>query len=135
MGVPVADLSTKAWAAQQLPAGGERVAGFVRLQLVRNAGISFGLSAQRPLLVLLLSLVASAGCVGWLLLAASSAERLALAATVGGALGNLADRIAHGAVTDWLQVAGYPATFNLADVVLRCGLVAAVVLRLRIRRA
>ena len=69
MGVPVADLSTKAWAAQQLPAGGERVAGFVRLQLVRNAGISFGLSAQRPLLVLLLSLVASAGCVGWLLLA------------------------------------------------------------------
>lgn len=134
LAVLIGDLSTKAWAAQHVPPEGtDRLAGLVRLRLVRNAGASFGLGAQRPLLVLLVSLVVTAGCVVWLLRAGSVAERLALGAVLGGALGNLADRVAHGAVTDWLGVAWYPATFNLADVVLRSGLLTAGALQLRAR--
>jgi signal peptidase II len=51
----------------------------------------------------------------------------------GGAAGNLADRLlrspgpGRGAVVDWIHVAGYPATFNLADVAIRAGVVAALV--------
>jgi len=52
---------------------------------------------------------------------------LFLAVVLGGALGDLADRLfrspglGRGAVVDWIQVAGYPATFSLADVAIRAG--------------
>jgi signal peptidase II len=58
---------------------------------------------------------------------------LLLAAVLGGALGNLADRLFRapglggGAVIDWIHVQGYPATFNIADVAIRAGAVVAVV--------
>ena len=58
---------------------------------------------------------------------------LFLAAVLGGALGNLADRLfrapglGRGAVVDWIHVAWYPATFNLADLAIRVGAVGAVV--------
>lgn len=61
---------------------------------------------------------------------------LVLAVVLGGALGNLADRVfrspglGRGAVVDWIHVAGYPATFNLADVAIRAGAVAAAVVLL-----
>lgn len=46
---------------------------------------------------------------------------------VGGATGNLLDRlqppIPH-AVIDWIHLAGYPPTFNLADVAIRGGVLA-----------
>jgi hypothetical protein len=51
----------------------------------------------------------------------------------GGAAGNLADRLlrspgsGRGAVVDWIHVAGYPATFNLADVAIRAGAAGALV--------
>lgn len=38
---------------------------------------------------------------------------------LGGALGNALDRLGPGGVVDWMRVAGYPATFNLADVAVR----------------
>lgn len=69
-------------------------------------------------------------------LLARTRSRLAalfLAAVLGGALGNLADRLfrspgaGRGAVVDWIHVAGYPATFNLADVAIRVGAIGAAV--------
>lgn len=50
----------------------------------------------------------------------------------GGALGNLADRLfrspgpGRGAVIDWIHIAGYPTTFNVADIAIRAGAVGAV---------
>jgi signal peptidase II len=61
----------------------------------------------------------------------SRSAALLLAVVLGGALGNLADRLfrspglGRGAVVDWIHVAGYPATFNLADVAIRVGAVGA----------
>jgi signal peptidase II len=50
----------------------------------------------------------------------------------GGAAGNLADRLlrspgfGRGAVVDWIHLAGYPATFNVADVAIRLGAIGAL---------
>ncbi len=57
---------------------------------------------------------------------------LFLAAILGGAAGNLADRLlrspgfGRGAVVDWIHLAGYPATFNVADLAIRLGAIGAL---------
>jgi signal peptidase II len=57
---------------------------------------------------------------------------LFLAAVVGGAAGNLADRLfrspgfSRGAVVDWIHLAGYPPTLNVADVAIRLGTIGAL---------
>ncbi len=43
--------------------------------------------------------------------------------------------LAHGAVTDWVHVAAYPATFNVADVCIRVGIIIALTLRALHHRA
>lgn len=47
-------------------------------------------------------------------------EKIALAAIVGGAIGNLRDRIFDGAVVDFLAVWNFPV-FNIADTAIFCG--------------
>ena len=47
-------------------------------------------------------LVATLAVGWWLTRAVSTGERVAVAAVLGGALGNLVDRLANGAVTDWV---------------------------------
>lgn len=62
----------------------------------------------------------------------SRAAALLLAVVLGGALGNLGDRLlrspglGRGPVVDWIHVQGYPATFNIADVAIRAGAAGAV---------
>jgi signal peptidase II len=74
-----------------------------------------------------------AAAVVWLVRTRRPGVALCLAVVAGGAAGNLADRLfrppgpGQGAVVDWIHVAGYPATFNLADVAIRAGVVGAVV--------
>jgi lipoprotein signal peptidase len=48
---------------------------------------------------------------------------VALGAIVGGALGNLVDRVRFGAVTDFIEVRVWPTDFNLADAAIRLGVV------------
>jgi signal peptidase II len=48
---------------------------------------------------------------------------LACGLLVGGALGNLIDRIAHGSVTDFIKLPLWPA-FNLADMSITFGVLA-----------
>ena len=76
--------------------------------------------------MLALTLVATVLVGWWLRAARSRLERMALAVVMGGALGNIVDRLADGAVTDWIHVAWYPATFNLADLAIRAGVLVAV---------
>jgi signal peptidase II len=79
--------------------------------------------------VLWLAVVATAVVVWWLRAARGPVERIAVAVLLGGAVGNLLDRVVNGAVTDWVRVAWYPATFNLADVAIRSGVLVAVAVR------
>jgi signal peptidase II len=84
---------------------------------VNNEGIAFGLFPGRQGAIAVLTVVALsaiavalAGLVSRNPIVAAGAGLL-----VGGSLGNLIDRLAHGAVTDFLDPARWPA-FNLADI-------------------
>jgi signal peptidase II len=119
--------------------------GLVSVQLVRNTGASGGIAAGYPVLVTLaaVAIVAVAGTLA--VRTRSRAVAICLAAVLGGALGNLSDRLlrapglGRGAVVDWIHVAGRGGSFNISDVAIQLGAVAAVVAmfaadRARVRR-
>jgi signal peptidase II len=99
--------------------------------LSRNPGIAFSFFSNGSSILTRVILIASSvliiGLIAWLLVAgrdASTANAAGLALLLGGAAGNLTDRIVHGAVTDFLEVwvrflpfslfNPWP-TFNIAD--------------------
>ena len=95
---------------------------FFNIVLAWNPGISFGMFGDvgdhGPDILIGLSLVISVVLAVWLTKAETRLNALAIGAIIGGALGNVIDRIRFGAVTDFLDVhvLGYhwPA-FNIAD--------------------
>jgi signal peptidase II len=91
---------------------------------VRNSGIAFGILPGRIGVVSILTVIA----VAWMLVHfARSGSRhvlfpVALGLLVGGSLSNLIDRVAHGHVTDFIDISHWP-TFNLADTFIVIGVV------------
>lgn len=123
----VLDQATKWWILETVmkPPMVIPVTGFFNLVLGRNSGMTFGLLAGAP--PWLLTAFTSAIVIGLLLWMAREKTKLAVGAlglVVGGALGNIVDRLNHGAATDFLDfhLAGYhwPA-FNFADVGIVAG--------------
>ncbi len=104
------------------------VTGFFNLVMVWNRGVSFGLfSNDSPLGPWLLSGLAVAISIGlfiWLRRADNRLLAAALGLVIGGALGNVIDRVRFGAVADFLDfhLAGWhwPA-FNVADAAIVMG--------------
>ncbi|MBU1214284.1 MAG: lipoprotein signal peptidase [Gammaproteobacteria bacterium] len=105
------------------------VTSFFNLVLAHNTGAAFSfLSDAGGLQRWLFSIIAIVASV-WIvwLLRKHQSEKLfsfALAFILGGALGNLIDRIAYGYVVDFLDFhgAGYHfAAFNVADAAITCG--------------
>ncbi|MGE5407124.1 MAG: signal peptidase II [Syntrophothermus sp.] len=97
--------------------------GPLRLTLTHNRGVAFGLAGGSGA-PLALATLAALGFVVYLL-ARDPARPLLWAATgllAGGALGNLADRLRAGQVTDFIELPHWPA-FNLADCAITCGVV------------
>lgn len=100
---------------------------FMDLVLTWNPGISFGLFGDGSLsawVFIALSAVISAGLVVWMLRSDSVWLAIALGLIVGGAIGNIVDRLVHGAVVDFvLLYAGswsWPV-FNVADMAITAG--------------
>ena len=91
---------------------------------VTNEGIAFGLFPGRQGAVAILTVAAL--CAIAVALAGLVARNATVAAgaglLVGGSLGNLIDRLAHGEVTDFLDPARWPA-FNVADCCITVGAV------------
>ncbi|CAB1368036.1 prolipoprotein signal peptidase (signal peptidase II) [Denitratisoma oestradiolicum] len=130
--VVAADQVTKAWVLAVLRLGeGMVLTPFFNLVLVFNRGAAFSFLAsaegwQRWFFVVL-ALVISVGIVIAMRKAAANRWLLAaLALVLGGALGNVIDRLIYGAVVDFLDfhAAGWhwPA-FNLADSAICVGIV------------
>ncbi len=105
--------------------------GFFDLTHVKNRGAAFGLfaSVESPFRALLLNAVAFAVFVGILVYAfrsspASTRLQVGLALILGGAVGNLLDRVRLGSVTDFLDFSlgtyRWPA-FNVADSAITIG--------------
>ncbi|HEY2535353.1 MAG TPA: signal peptidase II [Solirubrobacteraceae bacterium] len=115
--VLVLDQLTKRLVAHSI-APGERVALLPGIHLVhtRNHGVAFGLEAGHGTLV---AILVGLALLGLLVYFATHSSRpliwLATGLLLGGALGNLIDRIRTGAVVDFVQLPlGWPP-FNLAD--------------------
>lgn len=126
--VVLVDLASAAWARASLP-DGQIGRGLLRLNLVTNRGVAFGIGRAHPVAALVVSGVMVLLLAWWLVKSrhAGPVRRFGLALAVGGGSANLIDRVAHGAVTDWIHVTGYPATFNLADLAIRVGLLLVLV--------
>ena len=98
----------------------------LKLVNVRNEGVAFGIDAGGKTLVIALIALALLALV--LYFARHSARPLIWLPTgllIGGALGNIVDRIRDGAVTDFLKIPAWPA-FNIADVAITFGVIALV---------
>lgn len=141
LAVVLLDRATKAFFEMRTPEGYRRelVANFIYLVHSRNPGIAFGLLADAPSRGLMLLLVAGSlaviAALAWMLMAGHAGGKTAqtgLALILGGATGNLTDRILHGGVTDFFEVLlgtyHWPA-FNVADSAITVG-AALVVLEL-----
>ncbi len=106
------------------------VTGFFNIVLVWNKGVSFGMFNQggtTSLWILsAIALIIAAALTIWLARTGKRLVAWALALIVGGALGNVIDRVRLGAVVDFLDfhVAGWhwPA-FNVADAAIFIGVV------------
>ena len=105
--------------AASLSAGISMFAGF-NLVFYRNDGVTFGMLGGAPWWSLIALALAICIWLGVMLFRAENAvEALAYGAIIGGALGNVIDRVRYRAVTDFLDfyigTTHWPA-FNMADI-------------------
>ena len=151
--VVAVDQVTKAWIVMAYPLGTEleMVPGLFRLVHARNRGIAFGILGASGPAVQLALLIVVAGIVAFVAwqLARAGGDGFAgvgLALVLGGAIGNIIDRVLRGEVVDFLDfylVTGgrehhWPA-FNVADSAISigacCVILAEILTQLREKRA
>jgi signal peptidase II len=108
------------------------IPGFLNLTHVRNTGVAFGLFASEGastgwfLTLLGLGALAAVTVYFWFAPTRDRSLLVALALVVGGAVGNLIDRVASGAVTDFIDVyvgSHHWPSFNVADSAISIGIV------------
>ncbi len=93
---------------------------------VRNSGVAFGQLQDGGVLVTIVIAVAVVALVVYFARHATSPwVWLPTGLLLGGALGNVTDRVREGAVIDFVKLPYWPA-FNLADAAITCGLLALV---------
>ncbi len=113
------------------------VEGLLTLHYVRNPGAAYGLlSGQRWLLAVIAAGV-SVVILWYAQQARTTRERVALGMLLGGALGNMHNRLAWGAVTDLIEI--NPLTvvfrvFNVADIAITGGVLLLLWSMVRVHR-
>jgi signal peptidase II len=96
----------------------------VQIVHVRNSGVAFGFLSGGGAVVLALTLLALAALLVYFALRPSRPWLwLPVGLLVGGALGNLIDRLANGSVTDFIKLPFWPA-FNISDMAITFGVLA-----------
>jgi signal peptidase II len=133
--VVVADQATKAIVRGSIGPF-ERVTvipGVVHLINTENSGVAFSVFSGGGALVVIVAVVALAALLAFFL--THLHRRLVWLPTgmlLGGAAGNLIDRVRLGGVTDWVKLPHWPA-FNLADACITLGVVALIYVLERVR--
>jgi len=135
----VADQVTKALVRAQVPLYDTVpvISGYLNLTHVRNTGAAFGFlnGVNFPFKSVLLALVATSAFVGIAFYAARVAPhervaRLGLTIILGGAIGNLIDRLWLGSVVDFVDVvfgSWHFWAFNVADSAITLGVLAMMI--------
>ena len=131
--VVIADQLTTDLAISGLKSGPVHLIGPLFLELAFNTGVAFSIGAGlgEPIVVIVVVLVVT--CVAFFARSVPSASlAVACGLVLGGAVGNLADRLfrSGGAVVDFVRLGFWP-TFNLADASIVCGSLLACFLLLR----
>ena len=134
LAVVVIDQATKAWILNglNLPLRvSVQLGGPFYLTMVWNPGVSFVggfLQAHKEAVRWLLcafSIVVSALLIGWVRKAERPLFAIAIGLVIGGAIGNVIDRIRFGAVADFIDVSRllyFPWIFNVADSAITIGI-------------
>jgi signal peptidase II len=95
---------------------------------IQNPGMAFGLDFGNKIFLTVFAAIASAAILIYLyrVRRAPFSHRLAFALILGGAIGNLIDRLAYGQVIDFIEIRfgnmRWPFVFNLADMGLTIGM-------------
>jgi signal peptidase II len=136
--VVTADAVSKALALHDLPGHPpvRLLDGLLTLRLTLNPGAAFGVGTSYTVIIALIA----CGVVVYVIRIAARLRSLAwtigLGLLLGGAAGNLADRLfrapgpLRGSVVDWLNLPHFPWTFNLADAAITCAAVLIAILAL-----
>jgi signal peptidase II len=92
---------------------------------VRNPGAAFGMLPYRTAFLVVITLVVVGFIVYYYrtLPAGFTVLRLGLALQLGGAIGNLIDRVRSTYVVDFIDVSFFPPVFNLADTAIVMGII------------
>ncbi len=133
------DAVSKALVLERLQVGNpvRLLGGLVTLNLTFNAGAAFGLGTSYTALIALIVCGVIIAIIRKARQLRSVPWTIALGLLLGGAMGNLGDRIFRapgpfrGSVVDWINLPHFPWTFNLADAAITCAAVLIAGLALR----
>ncbi|MCV2866686.1 signal peptidase II [Defluviimonas sp. WL0075] len=110
---------------------------FLTFQMAWNEGVNFGLLANGAALTRWFLIALALGISAWVWLwirgpGHSAASRAAAGLLIGGAIGNVIDRLRYGAVADFLNMSvpgiQNPYSFNVADIAIFVGAIGLVLL-------
>lgn len=124
----ILDQLTKFWVVEGL---GMRLGQTIELSPIfdltytLNTGVSFGMfsGGEARWILAGFSILVACGMIWWALRAPRMLFAVALGLIIGGALGNVIDRVIVGAVIDFLDFSGlgFPWIFNIADSAISVG--------------
>ena len=136
--VYVLDQGSKWWAEQALSGGAPRevLGDLLQLRLTYNPGAAFSVGTGYTIALTVIALVVIGVCLTLASRLGSTSWAVALGLLLGGALGNVTDRIFRapspfrGHVVDFIELPSWPV-FNIADSAISVAAVLFVVLSLR----
>ncbi len=109
---------------------------FLNITNVRNTGVAWSLFDNQTLLVLIVSIIVIIGIIIYIKKNKpnTNIEKISYSMILGGALGNLIERLIHGYVTDFIDIYifnyNYPI-FNLADTFIVIGAILLIIISWR----
>lgn len=101
------------------------IRGFLAITYVRNPGAAFGMFPYRTVVFIIVTLLVIGMIIYYYraLPEDFTMLRLGLALQLGGALGNLIDRVRSVYVVDFIDIKFFPPVFNLADISIVLGVI------------
>ena len=99
---------------------------WLMLTYIENTGVAFGIGQRFPQLFTLTSILISLGAIYYYrnyLPSHRPIVQLCLGLIIGGAIGNIIDRIRFGYVVDFIHISWFPGIFNVADSAITVGTV------------
>lgn len=129
--VVVLDAAAKVWARNTLHLGESRpfIPGLLQFTLTTNTGGAFGIASGSGALMILLPVTICSALIYWVWRRERSSqpltrlEQVGFGMLIGGAVGNIIDRVTVGKVTDFLEFTfiNFPV-FNVADALIDVGI-------------